>query len=190
MTAFLLASERLLGLCQLLFSLSTMPGMVNEFSVREGGEVGHAQVDAHVFVSDWKCSDFDFARENAVPLLPFPFDRQRLDLALHLSMHLYLDRPDRASMERALVFLPALQPKSSELPACMIGIGKRVVLVAAFEPGIAGLLSFFDPLKEAVIGPFDPHNHVLQHMRSNVTILWSEVFHVHQITLLSVVIHG
>ena len=152
--------------------------------------MGHDQVDAHVFVSNWKCSDCDFARENAVPLLPFPFHRQRLDLALHRSMHLYLDRPDQASMECALVLLAALRPKISELPACMIGIGKRAVLVAAFEPGIAGVLSFFDPIKEAIIGPFDPHDHVLQHMRSNVTILWSEVFHVHQITLLSVVIHG
>ena len=74
--------------------------------------VGHAQVDAHVFVSNWKCSDCDFAREYAVPLLPFPFHRQRLDLALHRSMHLDLDRPDLAEMERALVFLPPSNPRT------------------------------------------------------------------------------
>src|SRR5947208_3447665 len=69
----------------------------------------------------------------------------------------------------------------------MIGIGKAFVLIATFEPGVAGLLSVFDPIKETVIGAFDAQDDILQHMRGDLLIFWSQVLDLHQSALLCVV---
>ena len=108
--------------------------MVDKFSVREGREVGHAQVNTHIFIGDGKWHRFDFTGEDAVPVLPVPFHRQCLDLAFHLAVHLHLDGTNVTEREQGFALASTLR----ELPACMIGIRKRVILIATLEPGVAG----------------------------------------------------
>src|SRR5260370_22808262 len=69
----------------------------------------------------------------------------------------------------------------------MIGIGKALVLIPAFKPGMSRFLTMLDPFKETIIGPLDPQDDILEHMRGDVLILRSKLFDGYQITLLLIV---
>src|SRR2546421_4035631 len=164
--------------------------MVNKLAVGECSKVAHTQVNAHIFVT---CGEgvrlADFTGENRVKVFSLTLDRQRFDRTSYVPVQVQFDRPDLAQfqIDSDDAFFGCWSGRSIQFPACPIGIGKRVVTVASLEAWIAGLFAIVHTPKEIVIGPLEAQDHILQHMSSDLLILWSLLFDVYQFTFLLVV---
>ena len=186
----LLAGEGLLCFGKLVFCVPQIAGMVNKRAIGEGGKVSHAQVNAYIFVTGGEGVRLaNFAGTYRVPVLSLALDGQGFDRALYVAVQVQFDganlRQSQVDPDDPFFLCRALF--CLQLPACPIGITERIVAVAPLKSGIPWVLTVVDTPEEVVIGPFEAQDHILQHMRSNLLVLWSKLFDVYQFALLLVV---
>jgi hypothetical protein len=164
--AALLVGKCLLSSGQLFLGCTQVARVLDGIGSGESGEVQQAQIDANGLVRVGQFGlCYDLTGKAHVPMLPLALDRGCLDGSLNRSVQLDLDAAQATDRETG----------AAELPAGCIGKGETVVVRPALIARVARRLPATDPAKEVVKRLLDAAQNILQDVRTESTVLWSDI---------------
>src|SRR5436309_3240759 len=164
-------------LCQFLFGLTVVAWVLYLPSIREGGKMQQAQVNAHRFRTSAARFLFHFAGKYHVPVIAFSLDGASFDGSLDLSMQLYFDAAYLGETDSVIV----CQGK-----ACL-WVGEAIIVASSLIARVAWGISTLATSKERFESFVGFSEHILQYLRMDILVFFPDLFDLRQLVSLIVV---
>src|SRR2546425_911517 len=130
-----------------------------------------AKIDTNSLIGVGKLwTRFHLAAEHDIPGVSLPLDRSRFDGALYLAMQLDFDAP---SLREAHSIV-----SSKRVPS--LWIRDAIIVIASLETWETGRFPVLTPAEEVVKRFLDSPEYILEHLRMNILVFFTDCLHLRQ----------